>query len=128
MQNGSLNFSQLVQPADRCKSCALRQSKSVSRWLGKFNMYTDASSNPITAMQGVELVLAPLQEGLASGAFRLAPRYQYDTTVSLAAYHQLQRQYMELLAVAEAGMAEMTRLVARQSREIVQLKSQLHRR
>jgi hypothetical protein len=91
-------------------------------------MYTDASSNPITAIQAVELMLAPLQEGLAGGAFRLAPRHHYDTTVSLAAYERLQGQYAELLAVAEAGMAEMARLVARQSHEIARLQSQLHNR
>lgn len=91
-------------------------------------MYTDASRNPITALQGVEMALRPIQEGLAGGAFHLAPRYHYDTTVSLVAYERLQAQYIELLAVSEAGMAEMARLVARQSHEIAQLKFQLRRR
>lgn len=91
-------------------------------------MYTDSSQNPMSALQGVEMLLAPLQAGLADGAFSLAPRYHYNTTVSLAAYERLQMQYTELLAVAETGMAEMARLVASQSREISQLKSQLARR
>lgn len=90
-------------------------------------MYLDASSNPITAAQGVDALLSPLQVGLAAGAFQLAPRYRYDTSVSLDAYERLQGQYAELLAVAEAGMQEMQRLVIRQSRQIADLKMQLAR-
>jgi hypothetical protein len=91
-------------------------------------MYTDASSNPVTALQMVDALLTPLQAGLAGGAFRPAPRYHYDTSVSLAAHERLQRQYAELLAVAGAAMKDMQAIVERQAREIARLKAQLAQR
>jgi hypothetical protein len=91
-------------------------------------MYTDASCNPVTALQVVDTVLAPLQAGLAGRAFRPAPRYHYDTGVSLAAYERVQRQYAELLTVAGAAMKDMQAIVERQARDIARLKAQLEQR
>ena len=65
-------------------------------------VYTDASSNPIDAMQCVDALLGPIQRGLEN--FGPVPSYRYDTGVSLASYEQLLCQYNELLETADRGM------------------------
>lgn len=66
-------------------------------------MYTDHSRNPITAMEAVDTLLAPVQAAL-SGGFQVAAARRYDTSVSLEAYERLAAQYSHLRAVAESGI------------------------
>lgn len=88
-------------------------------------MYQDASKNPITAVQGVDALLGPIQAALAGGAFRPAPQYHYDTGVSLQAYERLQAQYAELAAAAEHHIRSLQLKGARQALEITRLKAEL---
>lgn len=65
-------------------------------------MYNDASRNPITAMQGVDLLLHPLQTALSN--LQPVPRYRYDTGVSLEAYNRLLDRYAELREASERAL------------------------
>lgn len=90
-------------------------------------MYQDESRNPLTAMQGVDALLGPLQAGLAVGAFHPVPRYRYDTSISLVAYERLQGRYNELADAAELHIRKLRLQCARQTLEIARLKAQLNR-
>jgi hypothetical protein len=91
-------------------------------------MYHDASRNPLTAMQMVDALLAPVQAGVAAGVFHPIPRFTYDTGVSLAVYERLQAQYDELLLSAEQHIRSLKHESTRKSLEIARLKLELARK
>lgn len=91
-------------------------------------MYQDSSRNPITAREGVDVLLGALQAGLAGGVFRPVPRYHYNTSVGLEAYEHLLALYDEVAGAAELHIRKLKLQSARQAAEIARLKWELTRR
>lgn len=89
-------------------------------------MYTDASRNPITAIQAVDALLSPVQRALEN--FRPIPAYRYDTRVSVQAYEQLLTQYNELFQTAHRGMLSLRLQAVKLEIENRKLRAQLARR
>lgn len=64
-------------------------------------MYSDQSRNPLTAMQGVDMLLSPMLHALEMHPPRSV---RYDNGVSLETYNRLIEQYNELVAVSKSAI------------------------
>jgi hypothetical protein len=85
-------------------------------------MYSDQSSNPITALQGVDMLLDPLQAGFVSA---FAPAVSYGGTgISVAEYNALVSAYNQLLDKAEGAVSSLRREASRLRLENVRLQAE----
>lgn len=85
-------------------------------------MYNDQSSNPITALKGVNMLLCPLQAGFGSA---FAPAVSYSGTgISVADYNALVSAYNRLLDTAEDAVSNLSNQLARLMLENVRLQAE----
>ena len=89
-------------------------------------VYTDASRNPITAIEVVDTLLGPVQRAFEN--FGPIPAYRYDNGVNLHAYEGLLTRYNELFETANRGMLSLRLQTVRLEIENRKLRAELARR